>query len=193
MTGQGAPGPPPLRSLGLVLHRDGRFLHEGAPIRNARLRAAFERGVRWLPREGKYVVTLGHFRGQLDVEEAGFFVRAVDLVHGTVALSDGSLPGGGFAHGTHAASLVLADLSVLESGAYDCVVSNACGPTPVMMSGVVQLSDPLTGAAGNDVVGRIWRALLVSGTMVGASWPLATAPASTRPAKVSEERIITIS
>jgi hypothetical protein len=44
-----------------------------------------------------------------------------------VALSDGSLPGGGFAHGTHAASLVLADLSVLESGAYDCVVSNACG------------------------------------------------------------------
>jgi hypothetical protein len=83
-------GPPPLRPLGLVLHRDGRLTHEGQPIQNKRLRAAFERGVRWLPREGKYVVALGHFRGQLDVEEAGFFVRAVDLATGTIALSDAS-------------------------------------------------------------------------------------------------------
>jgi hypothetical protein len=83
-------GPPPLRSLDLVLHRDGRFTHEGQPIRNRRLRSAFERGVCWLAREGKYVVTLGHFRGQLDVEEAGFFVRAIDLATGTIALSDGS-------------------------------------------------------------------------------------------------------
>ena len=73
-----------------MLHRDGRFTHEGQPIRNARLRAAFERGVRYLPGEGKYVVTLGHFRGQLDVEECGFFVRSVDLDRGTIALSDGS-------------------------------------------------------------------------------------------------------
>ena len=83
-------GPPPLRSLGLVLHRDGRFLHEGLPVTNLRLRAAFERGVRWLPDEGKYVVTLGHFRGQVDVEEAGFFVRGVDLATGRLALSDGT-------------------------------------------------------------------------------------------------------
>ena len=69
-----APGPPPLRSLGLVLHRDGRFTHEGHPIANRRLLAAFERGVRFLPAEGKYVVQLGHFRGQLDVEEAGWSV-----------------------------------------------------------------------------------------------------------------------
>jgi hypothetical protein len=81
---------PPLRPLGLVLHRDGRLLHEGQPIRNARLRAAFERGVRYLPAEGKYVVTLGYFRGQLDVEECGFFVRSVDLATGTIALSDGA-------------------------------------------------------------------------------------------------------
>jgi hypothetical protein len=83
-------GPPPLRSLGLVLHRDGRLLHEGQPIRNARLRATFERGVRYLPTEGKYVVTLGQFRGQVDVEECGFFVRSVDLASGSIALSDGS-------------------------------------------------------------------------------------------------------
>ena len=85
-----APGPPPLRSLGLVLHRDGRFTHEGHPIANRRLLAAFERGVRFLPAEGKYVVQVGHFRGQLDVEEAGFFVRSIDLASGEIALSDGS-------------------------------------------------------------------------------------------------------
>jgi hypothetical protein len=79
-----------LRSLGLVLHRDGRFLHEGHPVTNRRLRAAFDRGVRWLPADGKYVVTLGHFRGQVDVEETGFFVRSIDLATGRIALSDGT-------------------------------------------------------------------------------------------------------
>lgn len=85
-----APGPPPLRPFGLVLHRDGRFTHEGFPLLNARLRALFERSVRYLPEQGKYVVQVAHFRGQLEVEEAGFFVRAVDLARGTVALSDRS-------------------------------------------------------------------------------------------------------
>jgi len=73
-----------------VLHHDGRFTHEGLPITNARLRAAFDRGVRFLPDEGKYVVQLGRFRGEVEVEEAGFFVRSVDLARATVALSDGS-------------------------------------------------------------------------------------------------------
>jgi hypothetical protein len=84
------PGPPPLRPFGLVLHRDGRFTHEGHPIANPRLRALFERSVRYLPEEGKYVVQVQRFRGQLEVEEAGFFVRAVDLARGTLALSDRS-------------------------------------------------------------------------------------------------------
>ena len=85
-----AAGPPLLRSLGLVLHRDGRFTHEGVPIRNRRLRAAFERSVRYLPDEARYVVQLGRFRGVVDVEEAGFFVRSVDLARGAIRLSDGS-------------------------------------------------------------------------------------------------------
>lgn len=84
------PGPPPLRPFGLVLHRDGRFTHEGFPLRNARLRALFERSVRWLPAERKYVVQVQRFRGELEVEEAGFFVRTVDLDRGTIALSDRS-------------------------------------------------------------------------------------------------------
>ena len=85
-----APGPPPLRPFGLVLHRDGRFRHEGAPILHPRLRALFERSVRYLPDEDKYVVQVGRFRGQIELEEAGFFVRDLDLARGTIALSDGT-------------------------------------------------------------------------------------------------------
>jgi hypothetical protein len=85
-----AKGPPPLAPFGLVLHHDGRFLHEGQPIRHARLRAKFERSVRYLPDERKFVVQVGRFRGELLVEEAAFFVREVDLADGAVRLSDGT-------------------------------------------------------------------------------------------------------
>ena len=37
------------------------------------------------------MVQVGHFRGQIDIEEAGFFVRSVDLEQGQIVLSDGSL------------------------------------------------------------------------------------------------------
>ncbi len=84
------PSPPPLQPFGLVLQRDGRFRHEGAPITHRRLRALFERSVRYLPDEAKYVIQVGRFRGQIEVEEAGFFVRDVDLASGTIALSDGT-------------------------------------------------------------------------------------------------------
>ena len=85
-----AGGPPPLRPFGLVLHRDGRWSHEGQHVTHGRLRAAFDRGVRFLTDEGKYVVQLGRFRGQIEVEEAAFFVRVFDPEHGTVRLSDGT-------------------------------------------------------------------------------------------------------
>ncbi len=83
-------GPPPLRPFGLVLHHDGRWTHEGVPILNQKLRAAFDRGVRYLPAEGVYVVTLGRFRAQIELEEAGFFVREFDASKGEIALSDRS-------------------------------------------------------------------------------------------------------
>lgn len=85
-----AGGPPPLAPFGLVLHHDGRFSHEGAPILNRRLREHFERNVEYLPDEKKYIVRLQHFRGEVVVEEAGFFVREVDFATGDVLLSDGS-------------------------------------------------------------------------------------------------------
>ena len=85
-----APGPPPLRPFGLVLDRAGRFTHEGQLFANRKLRALFERSVVYLPDEGKYVVKVGRFRGEIEVEEAGFFVRSVDAASGTVVLSDRS-------------------------------------------------------------------------------------------------------
>lgn len=84
------PGPPPLRPFGLVLHRDGSWSHEGVPITHRRLRALFDRSVRYLPEEGVYVVQVGPFRGRIEPEEAAFFVRSVDLERGVVALSDRS-------------------------------------------------------------------------------------------------------
>ena len=86
----GQAGPPPLRPFGLVLHHDGRWSHEGVALLNPRLRAAFDRSVRYLPDERKYVVQLGRFRGEIEVEEAAFFVREFDAASGRIRLSDGS-------------------------------------------------------------------------------------------------------
>ena len=83
-------GPPPLRPFGLVLHHDGRWTHEGVPVLNRRLREAFDRSVRYLAEEGVFVVQLGRFRGQIEVEEAAFFVRDFDAPTGTIRLSDSS-------------------------------------------------------------------------------------------------------
>lgn len=88
-----APGPPPLQPFGLVLHHDGRWSHEGQPILNRKLREHFDRSVEYLPDEQKYIVRLKHFRGEIVVEEAAFFVREVDAEAGQVVLSDGSRSG----------------------------------------------------------------------------------------------------
>ncbi len=85
-----APGPPPLRPFGLVLEFDGSWTHEGHPIQHERLRAAFDRSVRYLPDERAFVVQLGRFRGLIEVEEAGFFVRELAGDTGDLLLSDGS-------------------------------------------------------------------------------------------------------
>ncbi len=73
-----------------MLHHDGTWTHEGVPFRNRKLRAAFDRSVRYLPEAGVFVVQLGHFRGPIEVEEAAFFVRSFDPESGGLSLSDGS-------------------------------------------------------------------------------------------------------
>jgi len=73
-----------------VLHHDGSWTHQGHPITHAKLREHFDRNVKYLPDEAKYAVTLRHFRGEIAVEEAGFFVRAFEPGAGRIALSDRS-------------------------------------------------------------------------------------------------------
>jgi hypothetical protein len=60
------------------------------PLKNPRLARLFERSVRYLPEERVHVVQVGRFRGQIEVQEAGFFVREFDAATGQVRLSDGS-------------------------------------------------------------------------------------------------------
>ena len=115
--GEGA-GPPRLRPFGLVLHHDGSWTHEGQPILNRRIREKFDGSVRYLPEEGKYVVQVGRFRGEIEVEEAGFFVRDVDLARGRVVLSDRSRD-----------AFDLESLRVSElDGAYLCTVKRELVP-----------------------------------------------------------------
>jgi len=73
-----------------VLHHDGHWTHEGRPITHAKLRLHFDRSVAYLPAERKYVVTLRHFRGEITVQEAAFFVRAFEPGSARIALSDRS-------------------------------------------------------------------------------------------------------
>lgn len=89
-SGDTPPSAPPLRPFGLVLRHDGRFLHEGQPILNRRLRERFERSVEYQVEEREYIVRLGYFRGRIEVQEAAFFVRSIDLDSGELGLSDGS-------------------------------------------------------------------------------------------------------
>ena len=73
-----------------MLHHDGHWTHEGRPITHAKLRLHFDRSVAYLPAERKYVVTLRHFRGEITVQEAAFFVRAFEPGSARIALSDRS-------------------------------------------------------------------------------------------------------
>ncbi len=83
-------GRPPLEPFGLVLHYDGHWTHEGQPITHQKIRNLFDRSVRFLPDEGKYVVQVGRFRGEIQCEESAFFVRGFDPEEGSLSLSDQS-------------------------------------------------------------------------------------------------------
>ena len=115
-------GPPPLRPFGLRLHHDGRWSHEGQPILHRRLREHLDRSVVYLPAERKYVVTLRQFRGEIEVEEAAFFVRSFDAASGRIALSDRS------EEALDPASLALSP----RDGALLCRVKRALAPAGLL-------------------------------------------------------------
>lgn len=66
------------------------FWHEGVKVTHPKLYAAFLRGVRYLEEEGVFVVQLGHFRGQIDVEDNAWWVVTYDGDTGAIDLTDGS-------------------------------------------------------------------------------------------------------
>jgi hypothetical protein len=135
----------PLRPFGLVLHHDGHWTHEGVPILHPRLRAAFDRAVRFLPAEGVFVVQLGRFRGRIEVEEAGFFVRGFDESSGRISLSDGSEE-----------PLAPRSLHVsARDGAFLCrVKSDLCSPGLLARFGHAAQAQLL--AAVEERGGRVW-------------------------------------
>ncbi len=65
-------------------------MHEGVVVSHARLHRALLRGVRFAEEEGVFIVQLGRFRGQIEVEDIPFWVVAYDPVEGDVDLTDGS-------------------------------------------------------------------------------------------------------
>jgi hypothetical protein len=71
-----------------VLHRDGTFSHEGIRVTHPKLHAVLLRGVAFSEEDGVFITRLGHFRGQIEVEDTPFFVVAYDPDTGEIDLSD---------------------------------------------------------------------------------------------------------
>jgi hypothetical protein len=86
-------------------------VHEGERVTHPGLHRAFLRGVRFLDEEGVWVVQVGRFRGQIDVEDVPYWVVAYDAPRGTVELTDSSEE-----------PLDAASLQVDSDGAFRCRV-----------------------------------------------------------------------
>ncbi len=67
-----------------------QFWHEGAPVTHPGLYRAFLRGVRFLDDPGVFVVQIGHFRGQIEVEDIPWWVVGYDPERGEIELTDRS-------------------------------------------------------------------------------------------------------
>ncbi len=83
-------GAPPLRPTGIVLRADMTFWHDGVKVTHAGLQSAFLRGVDFAEQEGVFVVRVGHFRAQIEVEDTPYWVVAYDPGRGCVELTDRS-------------------------------------------------------------------------------------------------------
>lgn len=77
--------PPPegrSRESRIVLSRDGRFFHDGAPVEHPGMHRAFASWLRRHPDDGRYVLSNGYDWSYLTVEGAARFVRSVRDVAG---------------------------------------------------------------------------------------------------------------
>lgn len=67
-----------------------RFRHEGQLVTHPRLHQVLLRGVRFLDEEGVFVVQVGPYRGQIEVEDTPFWVVTYDPESGEIELTDRS-------------------------------------------------------------------------------------------------------
>ncbi len=86
--------PPPegrSRESTIVLSREGRFFHEGAPVTHPGMHKAFASWLRRHPDDGRYILSNGYDWTYLAVEGAARFVRSVRDAAGqpTLELLDG--------------------------------------------------------------------------------------------------------
>jgi hypothetical protein len=77
--------PPPegrSRESTIVLGKDGRFFHDGAPVEHPGMRKAFASWLTRHPDDGRYILSNGYDWTYLTVEGSPYFVRAVRSVAG---------------------------------------------------------------------------------------------------------------
>lgn len=77
--------PPPegrSRESSIVLSKEGRFFHEGAPVEHPGMHKAFASWLRRHPDDGRFILSNGYDWSYVTVEGASRFVRAV---HGSAA------------------------------------------------------------------------------------------------------------
>ena len=147
--------PPPegrSRESSIVLTRDGRFLHEGAPVEHPGMRRAFAAWLGRHPDDGRPILNNGYDWTYLTVEGATRFVQGVLSVDGRpqLTLLDGTelplepaglsvdaegqlwlrLPDGQLARFTPAAQLALGPWLVEQEGRVGIEVDGRFSPIP---------------------------------------------------------------
>jgi uncharacterized protein len=70
------------RESSIVLTREGRFFHDGAPVEHPGMHKAFAAWLRRHPDDGRYILSNGYDWSYLTVEGAGRFVRTLKGVAG---------------------------------------------------------------------------------------------------------------
>ena len=145
--------PPPegrSRESSIVLTRDGRFFHEGAPVEHPGMKKAFASWLSRHPDDGRDILTNGYDWTYLTVEGARFFVQSVRSRAGQpeVTLLDGRelpldaravscdsegklwllLPEGELAAFTPAAQLELSPWLVEQAGAVGLQIAGQFSP-----------------------------------------------------------------
>ncbi len=122
-----------------------------------RLYRAFLRGVAFDEAEEVFVVRLGHFRGQIEVEDTAWWVVSYDAPSGSVTLTDGS-----------AEPLSIGSLTIDPDDALRCTVKR-CFPARFTRAGQAHLLDCLDEQRGALVlrVGDTWQPLPPLGAETG--------------------------